>query len=373
MARRVQPPFRADHIGSLLRPAELLAARYPQHGAKPSHAGHESLEDRCIEAAIRMQERLGLKSITDGEFRRESWRLGLVSKAEGFSRADAVGEVDFQHDAAGQRRRIGNAPIATAKVRWVAPIVADDVAFTLRRTKRSVKATLPSPSYLHYPRGAACVDPTIYPDIEAFFDDVVALYREEIAAVYEVGGRYLQIDEVAQALLCDDRLRAALAARGDNPDRLSDLYIELINRCIRDHPADLVVAVHMCRGNAMGSWMGCGGYQRIAERVFNLLEVDAFFLEYDTERAGGFEPLRLMPHDKTVVLGLVSTKSPELESADALKARIDSAAAYVPLERLCLSPQCGFASADRGTRLRPSDQEAKLALVVATAADVWGE
>lgn len=373
MSLRARPPFRADHVGSLLRPAELLAARYAKRGQAPCGAELRSLEDRCIVRAIRRQEELGLRSITDGEFRRESWRLGLVSKVAGLSRADAVGDVDYQHDAGGERRRIGNAPVATGKLRRTGPIVCDDVRFALAHTHHSVKATLPSPSYLHYPRGAACVDPQVYSDLDAFFQDVVTVYREEIQELYETGGRYLQFDEVVQALLCDDRLRGALCARGDDPDQLSDLYIDLINRCIRDRPADLYVAVHMCRGNALGGWMGTGSYERIAQKVFNQLDVDAFFLEYDTERAGGFEPLRLMPGDKMVVLGLVSTKSATLESGDALKASIEAASDYVPLERLCLSPQCGFASADRGTSLSQADQEAKLALVVETAAAVWGE
>ena len=372
MARPPLPPFHADHVGSLLRPPELLAARYPEDGSAPDEASLRPLEDRLIRDVIRMQEDVGLGSITDGEYRRESWRLGLVSKVAGFARADAVGDVDYQHDDAGGRRRIGNAPVATGPVRRVGPIAADEVEFVLRHTRGAAKATLPSPSYLHYPRGRECVDPDVYPEIDAFFDDVVACYREEIEALYAIGGRYLQIDEVAQALLCDETLRAALRARGDDPDALSDLYIDLINRIVRDRPADLRVAVHMCRGNAMGQWMGSGSYERIADNAFNRLEVDGFLLEYDTDRAGGFEPLRLMPSGKTAVLGLVSTKSAEMESIDGLRRRVDEAARHVPHERLGLCPQCGFASADRGTSLTAEDQAAKLRLVVETAAAIWG-
>ena len=321
---------------------------------------------------IRVQEEIGLQSITDGEFRRESWRLGLVSKVEGFVRADAVGDVDYQQNRDGDRRRIGNAPIATARVRRAGPIVADEVAFTLRHTKGTAKVTIPSPSYLHYLRGAACVDSDVYPDLDKFFEDVVRLYREEVEALCDTGCCYLQIDEVVQALLCDEPLREVLRGRGDDPDVLCSLYIDLINRIIRDRPDDLCVALHMCRGNAMGDWMGSGSYERIAEKLFNTLGVDAFFLEYDSERAGGFEPLRFMTKDKMVVLGLISTKTPVLEPQLALFRQIEAAASFIPLEQLCLSPQCGFASADLGTTLTEADQVAKLGLAIDTATQVWG-
>jgi len=286
---------------------------------------------------------------------------------------DAVGQVDLQRDAAGNVAKIGDAPRAVAKVRRTGPIVADEAAFAMRHTSRTVKATLPAPSYLHYPRGDACVDPRVYPDIEEFFCDVVDVYVEELHALHAIGGHYVQIDEVAQTVLCDETIREAVRSRGDDPDRLVDRYIGLINRIARRRPPGMTLGVHMCRGNAMGRWMASGGYERIAEQAFGRLEVDAFFLEYDTARAGGFEPLRFMPAGKTVVLGLVSTKTPRLESADELARRLDEASRYVPLERLALSPQCGFASRDLGTALGFADQEAKLRLVVETAARVWGE
>src|SRR5258706_9746046 len=351
------PPFRAEHIGSLLRPPALLRDL--------------SLADDSIAEVIRWQESLGLDVVTDGEFRRESWRLGFVSKVRGFARADAIGDVDLQRDDAGNVARIGSAPLAVEKVRRQGPIVADEVAFSLKLTSKTVKATLPAPSYLHYPRGNACVDPKVYPDIEEFFSDVVEIYRSEIKALHAAGGRYLQIDEVAQPLLCDENLRAAVRARGDDPDRLIDLYIELINRAIRDRPAGMTVGVHMCRGNAFGKWMAAGGYDRIAEKTFNTLEVDAYFLEYDTERAGGFEPLRFVPKGKKVVLGLVSTKTPVLEDKGFLIGRIKSASRHIPLENLCVSPQCGFASHQKGTGLSFAQQEAKLRLVVELAREVW--
>ncbi len=371
MSERSVPPFRAEHIGSLLRPRALLDARYAT-GPATDPARLRALEDEHVAAVIRWQEAIGLRSVTDGEFRRESWRLGFVSKVAGFARADAVGEVDLQRDDAGNAAKIGAAPYAVAKIRRTGPIVADEAAFALQHATATVKATIPAPSYLHYPRGNACVDPAVYPDIEEFYADVADVYVAELEALRAAGGRYLQIDEVAQTLLCDAGIRAALRRRGDDPEALLGLYIDLINRIVRRRPAGLTIGVHMCRGNALGRWMAAGGYEPIAERAFGALEVDALFLEYDTARAGDFAPLRFVPADKVVVLGLVSTKTPALESADDLARRIDEAARYVPLERLCLSPQCGFASRDLGTALGFADQEAKLRLVVETAARVWG-
>jgi 5-methyltetrahydropteroyltriglutamate--homocysteine methyltransferase len=360
------PPFRAEHIGSLLRPPRLLAAT-----GDPT--SRQAVEDECIAETIRWQEALGLRVVTDGEFRRESWRLGFVTKVEGFARADAIGDVDLQHDDGGTVTRIGAAPLAVGKVRRSGPIVADEVAFACKHTSATVKATLPAPSYLHYPRGNACVDPSVYADVETFFADVVRIYTDEIQALYEAGGRYLQIDEVAQPLLCDERLRDAVRTRGDDPDQLIDLYIDLINRIVAQRPPGMTIGVHMCRGNAMGRWMAAGSYERIAEKTFSTLAVDAFFLEYDSERAGGFEPLRFVPKGKHVVLGLVSTKTPVLEDKDALKRKIEAASRYIPLARLSISPQCGFASHRQGTALRFADQHAKLALVVQTAREVWDD
>ena len=353
------PPFRAEHIGSLLRPQKLLADRH--------------LEDDCIVEAIRWQESLGLKVVTDGEFRRESWRLGFVSKVAGFARGDAVGNVDLQRDDAGNVMRVGSAPVAVTRIRRTGAIVADEVGFSLKHARSVVKATMPAPSYLHYPRGRNCVDRDVYPELDPFFDDVVKIYVDELHALHTAGGRYLQIDEVAQTLLCDQKLRDAVRARGDDPERLIDLYIDLINRIVRSRPPGMTIGVHMCRGNAMGKWIAAGGYERIAEKSFSRLEVDAFFLEFDSERAGGFEPLRFIPNGKRVVLGLVSTKIPFLEDPGELKRKIDAAARFVPLERLSISPQCGFASHEKGSTLGFEQQEAKLKLVVQTAREVWGE
>jgi 5-methyltetrahydropteroyltriglutamate--homocysteine methyltransferase len=350
------PPFRAEHIGSLLRPKEVLAGQDP--------APH-------IVEAIRWQESLGLQVVTDGEFRRESWRLGFVAKVAGFARAEAFGNVDLQRDDAGNVMRVGAAPVAVTKIRRTGPIVADEVAFSLRHAKKVVKATMPAPSYLHYPRGARCVDPDVYPDLDEFFDDVVGVYTDELKALHAAGGRYLQLDEVAQTLLCDQGLRDAVKARGDDPERLVELYISLINRVVRSRPEGMTIGVHMCRGNAFGKWIAAGGYERIAEKAFGSLEVDAFFLEFDSERAGGFEPLGFVPKGKHVVLGLVSTKTPALESKDALKHKIEQASKFVPLEKLGISPQCGFASHQHGSGLTFDQQAAKMRLVVETSLEMW--
>jgi 5-methyltetrahydropteroyltriglutamate--homocysteine methyltransferase len=353
-----RPPYRAEHIGSFLRPPEVLEGR--------------QVDDEIVRV-IRWQESLGLRVVTDGEFRRESWRLGFVSKVAGFARADAVGNVDLQQDDAGNVMRVGSAPVAVTRIRRTGPIVADEVSFSLQHARSTVKATLPAPSYLHYPRGRNCVDRDVYPELEEFFDDVVEIYRAELQALYAAGGRYLQIDEVAQTLLCDERLRDAVRARGDDPEKLIELYIGLINRIVRGRPKDLTVGVHMCRGNAMGKWIGAGGYERIAEKAFSTLEVDAFFLEFDSERAGGFEPLRHVPKGRRVVLGVVSTKFPALEPKAELRRKIEAAARFVPLENLSVSPQCGFASHRKGSGLTFAQQEAKMKLVIDTARDVWGE
>jgi 5-methyltetrahydropteroyltriglutamate--homocysteine methyltransferase len=363
------PPYRAEHIGSLVRPQALLDARYA--APPPAPEVLRALEDEHVAGVIRWQEGLGLQAVTDGEFRRLSWRLGFTQKVAGFATLPAIGEVDVQHDASGAKRRVGNAPCAVAKLRRTGPIVADEVAFAMRHTRRTVKATLPAPSYLHYPRGAQCVAPGVYPDLAEFFADVIDIYVAELHALHAVGGRYVQIDEVAQPVLCDPEIRAAVRARGDDPDGLLELYIDLINRIVRARPPGMTVGVHMCRGNVMGKWLASGGYDWLAERSFGGIEADAFFLEYDSERAGGFAPLRHVPPGKTVVLGLVSTKTPRLESGAELERRIEEAARYVPLERLALSPQCGFASGDRGAPLTFAEQEAKLRLIVATAARVW--
>ncbi len=367
-----RPPFRADHVGSLLRPRELLAARYEEGAARPSPEALSALEDRFIPDAIALQERVGLQSVSDGEFRRGSFRSPVVGRVEGFSTVPQDPEIGVARDASGASHALGDAPFAAGKLRRVRPIVAHEFAFLRAHTKATPKIALPAPSYHFYYLGADFADPAVYPDADLYLDDLVAIYREELAALAALGATYVQFDEVIQAYMCDPRLRDVLVRRGDDPLKLSALYVDLINRVIAGRPDDMTIAVHFCRGNSMGRWVAEGGYEPIAEIVFGGLEVDALFMEYDTPRAGDFAPLRHVSGDKTVVLGLVGTKGGELEDPDALKRRIDEAAKYVPLERLCLSPQCGFASRDLGNPITLDDQIAKLSLVVEVATDIWG-
>jgi len=371
-ARPTRPPFRADHVGSLLRPRELLEARYAEGEARPSADALAALEDRLIPDAIALQERVGLHSISDGEFRRASFRSPVVGRVEGFVTVPQDPEIGQAKDATGATHALGDAPYAAGKLRRTQPIVAHEFAFLRAHTARTPKIALPAPSYHFYYRGRDFADPAVYPDAGSYLDDLVAVYRAELAELGRLGATYVQFDEVIQAYMCDPRIRDVLRGRGDDPRKLSALYVDLINRIVAGRPADMTVAVHFCRGNSMGRWVAEGGYEPIAETVFGGLDVDALFMEYDTPRAGDFAPLRFVAGGKTVVLGLVGTKEPALEDAGALKRRIDEAAKYVPLERLCLSPQCGFASRDKGNPITLEDQTAKLALVVQVATDVWG-
>jgi 5-methyltetrahydropteroyltriglutamate--homocysteine methyltransferase len=367
----LNPPFRADHVGSLLRPKELLQARYAEGAFAPTPEELKALEDKHIPAVIKLQEDVGLQSITDGEYRRESWRSGFVAKVDGFVRVDPSPGMGVARNTKGETHVIGAPPFAARKLRRTRPIVRDEFDFVRAHTKRTPKVTMPAPSYLHFLRGDQCADRTIYPDLAEYFDDLVRVYHEELDDLGRAGATYLQLDEVWITGLCDDNIRAQARARGDDPDKLVDLYVGLTNRIVARRPKGMTVAVHFCRGNSMGKWIAEGGYDYVAEKVFGGLNVDALFLEYDTARAGSFEPLRRVSPDKTVVLGLVSTKTPQLESKRELMGRIDQASNYVPLERLCLSPQCGFASRDKGNAITLEDQIAKLRLVVETAAEVW--
>jgi 5-methyltetrahydropteroyltriglutamate--homocysteine methyltransferase len=367
----LDPPFRADHVGSLLRPKELLEARYAEGAARPTPERLKALEDKYIPEVIRLQEDVGLQSITDGEYRRESWRAGFVAKVDGFVRVEPTAGMGVVRNTKGETHVIGAPPFAERKIRRTRRIVADEFLFVRRYTDRTPKVTMPAPSYLHFLRGNECADKSVYPDVAQFFDDLVQVYHEELADLASVGATCVQLDEVWLPALCDERIRAQARGRGDDPDRLVDLYVGLINRVVAARPEGMTVAVHFCRGNSMGKWLAEGGYDYVADKVFGGLKVDALFLEYDTERAGTFDPLRFVTPEKTVVLGLVSTKTPKLETKDELKRRIDAAAKFVPLDRLCLSPQCGFASRDKGNPITLGDQIAKLRLVVETAAEVW--
>jgi 5-methyltetrahydropteroyltriglutamate--homocysteine methyltransferase len=362
-----RPPFRADHIGSLLRPPALRQAFKRRAAGEIDAAAFTRIQDDCIRAAVRMQEEAGLPVVTDGEFRRASYWERFVERIEGFGLRPAV--LTFRDD---HGHEVGfTVPYATGKVRRSQPIAVDEFAFLSDATQATPKITLPSPSTLHFYRHTDYADPAAYADVEEFFADVAEVFAQEVAALAEAGCRYVQIDEVAIALLCDPAIRAKVADTGSDPDRLVDLYIGAINRAVAGRPPDMVVGVHMCRGNYRGHYLGAGGYESVAERFFDGTDADHFLLEYDTPRAGDFKPLRFVPTSKGVVLGLVSSKTPVLESLDTLKRRVEEATRTLDLDRLAVSPQCGFASSVAGNPLTEQDERAKLALVVAAARAIW--
>jgi 5-methyltetrahydropteroyltriglutamate--homocysteine methyltransferase len=372
MANR-KSPYRAEHVGSLPRPDRLMEAREKAAAGALSREELRRIEDECIRDAVAMQERVGIGAVTDGEYRKRGWREFLYDKCHGFGpetveRGFPIRMFD------GSTLSMVREPKVTARLGRREPLSADDFSALEPMTRRPIKANLPTPSVAHFFTGDIVLDRSVYPDRERFIGDLARVLREEVADLAGRGCTYLQMDEVPLAVICDPANMAAVRRRGDDPDALIDLYIEPINDSIRDRPGSMTVCVHLCRGNA-GHGMADGGYEPIAERMFNRLAVDGFFLEYDTPRAGDFRPLRHVPKDRKVVLGLVSTKQPEIESADALKRRIDEAAKFVAIERLCLSPQCGFASVPtRVRRTMPMDQvERKLARVVEVARDVWGD
>jgi 5-methyltetrahydropteroyltriglutamate--homocysteine methyltransferase len=362
-----RPPFRAEHVGSLLRPA-ALRQEFRRHADKEiDNKEFARILDQCIADAVRMQEEIGLEVVTDGEFRRGSYWARFVERTSGLE----IRPASFTfHDDHGDE--IGfTAPYATAKMRRTQPLALDEFEFLRDATKVTPKITLPSPSTMHFFRCADFADRRIYPDADSFFDDLVAVFTKEIAELVEAGCRYLQIDEVAIALLCDPAIREKAEATGGDPDRLADRYIDAINRAVAACPADVVVGVHMCRGNLKGHYLGEGSYESVAERFFAGIRANHFLLEYDTPRAGDFAPLRFVPRGKGVVLGLVSSKTPELERPDGLQRRVADAARYIDLDRLAISPQCGFASTVAGNPLSEADQRAKLRLVVEVARTVW--
>ena len=365
---KLNPPHRAEHIGSLLRPRELREAFKARAAGQMAADAYREIEDRAIIAAIQMQEAVGLQTITDGEFRRGSWAFGLVKAVDGFE--EARSSFEFQ-DADGNSYPFDTC-YATSKIRRTRPIAAGEFDFVSHHTKRVPKVTMPAPSFMHFFRGAECADRKVYPNLADFWSDLLAVYKEELHELGRLGARYLQIDEVPLAMLCDARVRERARAMGQEPDALVIRYIDAINEVIAARPAGMTVGMHLCRGNFRSRWMAAGGYDTVAERLFNRTKVDAFFLEYDTPRAGDFAPLRFVPANKIVVLGLISTKTPILEQKDSLKRRIAEAARFVPLERLALSPQCGFASTVAGNVLSAEDQTRKLGLVVEVAREVWG-
>ncbi len=371
--RRTTPPFRADHVGSLLRPARLLAARGEHAAGRLTDDGLRTVEDEEIRKIVAMQRDAGLQSATDGEFRRGSWHMDFIYQLGGVEKT--AGDIQVKFRNADGTLDFRPAAIAiNAPIRLEHPIFADHFRFLQGVASRTVtpKLTIPSPNMVHYRGGRAAIDPTVYPDLEPFWADLAAAYADEIRTLAGLGCEYLQLDDTTLAYLNDPEQRAALAARGDDADHLHETYVRNINAALAGRPDGLTVTTHMCRGNFRSSWAAEGGYDYVAEVLFGGLEVDGFFLEYDDARSGGFEPLRFVPPGKMVVLGLVTTKRGALENKDDLVRRIEQAARFVPIEQLCLSPQCGFSSTVEGNVLSHDDQVAKLELIVETAAEVWG-
>jgi 5-methyltetrahydropteroyltriglutamate--homocysteine methyltransferase len=369
------PPFRADHVGSLLRPPALLTARDDHANGRISAEELRTIEDDAIRQVVAMQSEVGLKSATDGEFRRSSWHMDFIYRLGGISTApDDSMKIRFEN-ADGVIEFTSAALHVGAPVRLTETIFADDFTFLRDIAGSAVtpKLTIPSPSMVHYRGGPAALDPKVYPDEEQFWTDLSSAYAAQVQGVYDLGCRYLQLDDTSLAYLNDPNQRAELNARGDDAEHQHLRYIKQINAAIADRPADLRVTTHMCRGNFKSSWAASGGYDFVAEALFSELAVDGFFLEYDDERSGGFEPLRFVPKGKQVVLGLVTTKRGELESKDTLKRRIEEASKFVPLDQLCLSGQCGFSSTVDGNSLTYEEEVAKLTLIVETASEVWGD
>ena len=367
MSHRNKPPFRADHVGSLLRPAALKEARDKHAKSEISSAQLKAVEDREIERVIKKQEDIGLQSITDGEFRRSWWHLDFLWGLDGIEKHVMDAGVAF---AAVTTRNEGLK--ITGKVGFSVHPMIDHFKFVAAHTKRTPKITIPSPSAAYGRPMRTPIDESIYPKLDRFFDDLGQAYKKAVRAFADAGCRYLQLDEVFIAMLCDPKYRQAMKDRGDDPQKLGELYGDLINIAMSDIPPDMTVTMHMCRGNYKSTYMGAGGYEAVQEILFNKIKVHGFFMEYDTERAGGFEPLRMLPKDRCVVLGLVTTKSGRLETKDEIKRRIEQAAKFVSLDQLCLSPQCGFASTEEGNVLAEDEQWAKLRMIVELAEEVWG-
>ena len=373
MSPRTTPPFRADHVGSLLRPPALLAARADFAAGRIGAAGLRQIEDEAIAAAVAMQAGAGLQSATDGEFRRASWHMDFIYQIGGISKAPGTIAVKFR----GPGGDIEWTPAALhvgSKLRMDQTIFGDDFTYLQSVVPPGVtaKQTIPSPNMVHYRGGPAMIDPAVYPDMEEFWADLAAAYADEVARLAALGCTYLQFDDTSLAYLNDPAQRAEIAERGEDADHLHLRYIAQVNAALAAKPAGLTVTTHLCRGNFQSSWAASGSYDFVAEALFSQLAVDGFFLEYDDDRSGGFEPLRFIPPGKMVVLGLVTTKTGQLENPGNLKRRIDAAAKYIPLGQLALSGQCGFSSTVEGNTLTQDQQRAKLDLIVSVAHDVWG-
>ena len=369
---RTTPPFRADHVGSLLRPPELLRAREGFAAGRIQAAELRGIEDEAIRDVVRKQEEVGLRSATDGEFRRASWHMDFMYALDGIEKAPSDMKVEF-HNAEGDIEFTPAALKVEGRIGLKQAIFGEDFEYLKSLVTRATpKLTIPSPSMVHYRGGRAAIDEKVYPDLEAFWDDLTAAYAEEVRSLAALGCTYLQFDDTSLAYLNDPRQREHIASLGGDAEHQHETYIRNINRSLAGRPEGMSVTTHMCRGNFRSSWVAEGGYDFVAEALFNGLDVDGFFLEYDDARSGGFEPLRFVPEDKIVVLGLVTTKHGELESKDDLKRRIEEASRYIDLDQVCLSPQCGFSSTVEGNALSHEQQWAKLRLIVETAEEVWG-
>ena len=368
------PSNSVDHVGSLKRPPELVQIWRAWEDGKASADELGEVQDRAIREAIVMQESLGLPVVTDGEFRRGGWSRGFLNAVEGFE--FHASKLTFRNDEGFST--VSPAPLATKRMRRVKPIVSEDFKFIKSVAKRRAKVTMPTPSHMHFGQFKNAIDSKVYPNVEMYWNDLIAVYQEEIKDLYAAGCRYLQLDEVPLALLCDPKIRALAKSEGDDPDQLVSLYVDVLNRAVAGRPADMTIGMHLCRGNLESLWVGDGGYAPIAEALFTRCDVDAYLLEYDTPRAGDFAPLRYLPAGKRAYLGIISTKNPVLEAPDELMRRLDEAARHAPMERLGICPQCGFASAAMSkfavlpSKLTTDIQTLKIQLLIETGRRAWG-
>ena len=372
MSLGTKPPFRADHVGSLLRPKALLEARDRHARGEIDDDALRAAEDDAIRDVVKLQEDVGLQGITDGEFRRSYWHLDFLEQIEGVKVTKGDFAAHFQRDDGVDVNFIPPTMTVDKKLKHVRDIQARDFEFLKSVVSRTPKVCIPSPSMLHFRGGRKAISEAAYPDLDTFYGDISRVYNEEMRSLAALGLRYLQLDDTNFAYLCDDKIREATKAMGEDPDQLPHTYCGLLNDAVAGRPDDMAVTVHMCRGNYRSAWVAQGGYEPVADILFNELDVDGFFMEFDDWRSGDFSPLRFLPKGKTVVLGVMTSKFPQLETADELKQRIEEAAKYAPLDQLAISAQCGFSSTVEGNELTIDDEIAKLRRLVEVAEDVWG-
>jgi 5-methyltetrahydropteroyltriglutamate--homocysteine methyltransferase len=366
--QRTKPPFRADMVGSLLRTQLLKDAREKHRRGEISDVALKEVEDREIRALIKRQEEIGLQAVTDGEFRRAFWHFDFLEHLDGVTAIEADAGMHFQGGIT-----ITKAMRVTGKIGFSVHPMLDHFRFVKDNTTRVAKMTIPGPSMLHYRGGRKMMNAGLYPNMDAFYADLGAAYANAVRAFYDAGCRYLQLDDISFAYLCDPKQREMLRERGDDPDKQPDIYAGLVRHALQDKPADLTITMHLCRGNFRSTFIASGGYDPVAELLFNAMPIDGYFMEWDTDRAGGFEPLRFLPKGKTVVLGLVTSKTGTLEQKEDIKRRIEEASKHADLDQLALSPQCGFASTEEGNVLAEDEQWAKLRMIVELAGEVWGD